>query len=128
MVAFDSPKGIVSGSKGMCHGEIPPGCQLVRAGDLPDALSRAPWTRIGLITGGMTIKYENDPNQHAVTVMTVQLADQSALVGGLNWLHDIVCSILSVEYMEGSMRIVLDLTNDNDQSIEHAYFYACSVD
>jgi hypothetical protein len=50
--------------------------------------------------GGMTIEHENDPNHHAVTVMTGRLADQSALVGVLNALHDIGCPILSVERME----------------------------
>jgi hypothetical protein len=48
----------------------------------------------------MTIEYERDPHQHAVTVMTGRLADQSALVGILNSLHDIGCPILSVERVE----------------------------
>lgn len=47
--------------------------------------------------GGMTIEHERDPHQHAVTVMTGRLADQSALVGILISLHDIGCPILSVE-------------------------------
>ena len=52
--------------------------------------------------GGITIELENDPNQHAVTVMTGRLADQSALVGILNSLHDIGCPILSVERVEAA--------------------------
>jgi hypothetical protein len=52
--------------------------------------------------GGMTIEHERDPHQHAVTVMTGRLADQSALVGILISLHDIGCPILSVEYMEAA--------------------------
>jgi len=50
--------------------------------------------------GGMTIEYENDPNQHAVTILTGRLTDQSSLMGLLNSLHDIGCPILSVERME----------------------------
>ena len=50
--------------------------------------------------GGMTIEHERDPHQHAVTVMTGRLTDQSALVGILNSLHDIGCPILSVERIE----------------------------
>ena len=49
--------------------------------------------------GGMAIEHERDPHHHAVTIMTGRLADQSALVGILNSLHDIGCPILSVEYM-----------------------------
>ena len=52
--------------------------------------------------GGMTIEHENDPHQHAVTVMTGRLADQSALVGILISLHDIGCPILSVERVEAA--------------------------
>ena len=52
--------------------------------------------------GGMTIEHERDAHQHAVTVMTGRLADQSALVGILTSLHDIGCPILSVERMEAS--------------------------
>ena len=51
-------------------------------------------------SGGMTIEHENDPNHHAMTIMTGRLADQSALVGVLNSLHDMGCPILSVERME----------------------------
>jgi len=51
---------------------------------------------------GMTIEHENDPHQHAVTVMTGRLADQSALVGILISLHDIGCPILSVERVEAA--------------------------
>ena len=50
--------------------------------------------------GGMTIEHERDAHQHAVTVMTGRLVDQSALVGILTSLHDIGCPILSVERME----------------------------
>jgi hypothetical protein len=49
--------------------------------------------------GGMTIEHENDPNHHAMSIMTGRLADQSALVGVLNALHDMGCAILSVERM-----------------------------
>ena len=49
--------------------------------------------------GGMAIEHERDPHHHAVTIMTGRLADQSALVGILNSLHDIGYPILSVEYM-----------------------------
>ena len=52
--------------------------------------------------GGMTIEHERDLHQHAVTVMTGRLADQSALVGILTSLHDIGCPILSVERVEAS--------------------------
>ena len=52
--------------------------------------------------GGMTIEHERDAHQHAVTVMTGRLVDQSALVGILTSLHDIGCPILSVERMEAS--------------------------
>jgi hypothetical protein len=51
-------------------------------------------------SGGMTIEHQNDPHQHARTIMTGRLADQSALVGVLNSLHDMGCPILSVERME----------------------------
>ena len=47
--------------------------------------------------GGMAIEHERDAHQHAVTVMTGRLTDQSALVGILTSLHDIGCPILSVE-------------------------------
>jgi hypothetical protein len=52
--------------------------------------------------GGMRIEYENDPNHHALTILTGRLADQSSLIGLLNSLHDIGCPILSVERMEAS--------------------------
>ena len=52
--------------------------------------------------GGMTIEHERDAHQHAVTVMTGRLVDQSALVGILTSLHDIGCPILSMERMEAS--------------------------
>ena len=52
--------------------------------------------------GGMTIEHENDPKRGAMTILAGRLADQSALVGVLNSLHDIGCPILSVEYMEAA--------------------------
>ena len=52
--------------------------------------------------GGMTIEHENDPKRGAKTILAGRLADQSALVGVLNSLHDIGCPILSVEYMEAA--------------------------
>jgi len=50
--------------------------------------------------GGMTIEHESDPNVSVMTIMMGRLADQSALIGVLNALHDIGCPIRSVEYME----------------------------
>jgi hypothetical protein len=50
--------------------------------------------------GGMTIKHEGDPKQNARTILMGKLADQSALIGVLNSLHDIGYPILSVEYVE----------------------------
>ena len=52
--------------------------------------------------GGMTIEHENDPKRGAMTILAGRLADQSALVGVLNSLHDIGCPIVSVEYMEAA--------------------------
>jgi hypothetical protein len=51
---------------------------------------------------GMTIEHESDSHQHAVTILTGQLADQSSLMGLLNSLHDIGCPILSVERMKAA--------------------------
>ena len=50
--------------------------------------------------GGMTIEHKSDPKRGAMTILTGRLADQSALVGVLNSLHDIGCPILAVEYVE----------------------------
>ena len=50
--------------------------------------------------GGMAIEHEGDPKRYAMTILTGRLADQSALIGVLNSLHDIGCPILSVEYQE----------------------------
>ncbi len=50
--------------------------------------------------GGMTIQHEGDPKHDARTILTGKLADQSALIGILNSLHDIGYPILSVEYVE----------------------------
>jgi hypothetical protein len=50
--------------------------------------------------GGMTIEHEGDPKRYAVTILMGRLADQSALIGVLNSLHDMGYPILSVEYLE----------------------------
>ena len=50
--------------------------------------------------GGMTIEHEGDPKHYAMTILMGRLADQSALIGVLNSLHDIGYPILSVEYLE----------------------------
>ena len=50
--------------------------------------------------GGMTIEYEGDPKRYAVTILMGRVADQSALIGVLNSLHDLGYPILSVEYLE----------------------------
>ncbi len=50
--------------------------------------------------GGMTIEHEGDPKRYAMTILMGRLADQSALIGVLNSLHDIGYPILSVEYLE----------------------------
>jgi hypothetical protein len=50
--------------------------------------------------GGMTIEHEDDPKQNVMTILMGKLADQSALIGVLNSLHDIGYPILSVEYVE----------------------------
>jgi hypothetical protein len=47
--------------------------------------------------GGMKIEQVSDPKRYAITILTGRLADQSALIGVLNSLHDIGCPILSVE-------------------------------
>jgi hypothetical protein len=52
--------------------------------------------------GGLTIEHENDLKRGAMTILAGRLADQSALVGVLNSLHDMGCPILSVEYMEAA--------------------------
>ena len=52
--------------------------------------------------GGMTIEHVSDPKHNSMTIMTGRLADQSALIGVLNSLHDIGCPILSVECIETS--------------------------
>jgi hypothetical protein len=49
---------------------------------------------------GMTIEQEGDPKQYAMTILMGRVADQSALIGVLNSLHDIGYPILSVEYLE----------------------------
>jgi hypothetical protein len=50
--------------------------------------------------GGMTIEHVNDPKRSAMTILSGRLADQCALIGVLNSLHDLGCPILSVEYTE----------------------------
>jgi hypothetical protein len=47
--------------------------------------------------GGMKIEQVSDPKSYAMTILTGRLADQSALIGVLNSLHDMGCPILSVE-------------------------------
>jgi hypothetical protein len=49
---------------------------------------------------GMTIEHESDPKRYKMTILTGRLADQSALMGVLNWLHDLGCPILAVEHKE----------------------------
>ena len=46
---------------------------------------------------GMKIEQVSDPKRYAMTILTGRLADQSALIGVLNSLHDMGCPILSVE-------------------------------
>ena len=50
--------------------------------------------------GSMTIEHVSDPKRYAMTMLTGQLVDQSALIGVLNSLHDIGCPILAVECIE----------------------------
>lgn len=79
--------------------------------------------------GGMTIEHESDPKQNAMTILTGRLADQSALIGVLNWLHDLGCPILAVEYKEaGEMPILPDLQNDTGEKHEYAQEYGETVD
>jgi hypothetical protein len=49
---------------------------------------------------GMTIEHESDPKRDTMTILSGRLVDQSALIGVLNWLHDLGCPILAVEYKE----------------------------
>ena len=49
--------------------------------------------------GGMAIKQFRDAKQSPLTILTGRLADQSALIGVLNSLHDIGYPILLVEYV-----------------------------
>jgi hypothetical protein len=50
--------------------------------------------------GSMTIEHTIDPQHGLMTILMGRLADQSALIGVLNALHDIGYPILSVEYRE----------------------------
>jgi hypothetical protein len=54
----------------------------------------------GANCGDMAIEHANDPKFYAITIMTGRLMDKSALIGVLNSLHDLGCSIISVEYVE----------------------------
>ncbi len=64
--------------------------------------------------GGMTIEQVSDPKRAAMTILTGRLADQSALIGVLNALHDIGCPILSVECVEADkMPLFLDPESDD---------------
>jgi hypothetical protein len=47
--------------------------------------------------GGMTIEQVSERKRYPMTILTGRLADQSALIGVLNLLHDMGCPILSVE-------------------------------
>ena len=47
--------------------------------------------------GGMSIEQISDPKRYPMTILMGRLADQSALIGVLNLLHDMGCPILSVE-------------------------------
>jgi hypothetical protein len=49
--------------------------------------------------GGMAIIQLRDAKRSPMTILTGQLADQSALIGVLNSLHDIGYPILLVEYI-----------------------------
>jgi len=50
--------------------------------------------------GGMTIKHGSNAKGYVTTMLAGQLADQSALIGVLNELHDMGCPIISVECVE----------------------------
>ena len=48
---------------------------------------------------GMTIRVKDEPEQEPETILTGWLADQAALLGMLNLLHDWGHSLISVEYL-----------------------------
>jgi hypothetical protein len=50
--------------------------------------------------GGMTIEHGSNVKGYATTILVGRLADQSALIGVLNGLHDMGCPIISVECVE----------------------------
>lgn len=50
--------------------------------------------------GGMTIKHVGDPRYAPMSILSGTLADQCALIGVLNSLHDIGYPILSVAYLD----------------------------
>jgi hypothetical protein len=50
--------------------------------------------------GGMAIEHDIVLNKYAMTTLTGQLIDQSALMGVLNSLYDMGCPILFVECVE----------------------------
>ena len=63
---------------------------------------------------GMTIEHEGDPKIYVMTILMGRLADQSALIGVLNSLHDIGYPILSVKYVEARrLRIIPDSEGDD---------------
>jgi hypothetical protein len=48
---------------------------------------------------GMTIRVKDEPGQESETTLIGWLADQAALLGMLNLLHDWGHSLISVEYL-----------------------------
>ena len=56
--------------------------------------------------GGMSISTEQNAGTETVTTLFGQLPDQAALLGILNFLYDLRCSLLLVERM--------DITNEED--------------
>ena len=48
---------------------------------------------------GMAIEHEDDPKRFSMSILTGRLADQCALMGVLNSLHDIGYPILLVEFI-----------------------------
>jgi hypothetical protein len=50
---------------------------------------------------GMTIRVKDEPEQEPETTLSGWLADQTALLGMLNLLHDWGHALISVEYLPG---------------------------
>ena len=50
--------------------------------------------------GGMTLEHDVVLKQYPMTTLTGRLIDQAALIGVLNSLYDMGCSILFVECVE----------------------------